>query len=604
MKRILCISWVLCFLLSSIINVALVDSSFQTFLSPRTCVSPQKPPEDFLADVKRNLRRAAEVGDFRDVILTGPNGVLECEDVVTVSVPVLMDDGSTQQFTGWRVTHNTLLGPGKGGIRVAAGLKLEQVKALATDMSIKNAVAGLDLGGAKGGINTGDVDPRKLSRAEFARMMRSYVKAVLNEVWKKSNHTKIAFNVYTDVPAPDVGTSPVNGLNLMNLCVDQLLRWCARHSEDYAKWVNQEVAKEKNTEAQDKKRLYLTLPPELIEMAREGQVSSSEVTPYLDKYIEVQLERMRKTFGKKRTLALVGAFTGKEAGTKKGEMDVGKGGSKGRGEATGLGVAYAALEALKRYGLPDEVNEKSFKGQSVAVQGFGNVGSGAVSAFTKLGAKVVAIAEYDPKTKKLYAIHKQAGFSGEEVEALKKCWNTTRTLIGFPNSTTIEISAFWRLNVDILAPCAAEKQIDGNVAPLIRARLIVEGANGPTTPEGDKVLFGKGIKVVPDVLANSGGVYVSYLEMVQNILGVSWSEEEVYARLYATMKKNFTRLADISAGERGKLKAPCTLREAAYVLALRKLEKQMAKNGLIVDRPESLDLTSASEISPAIEAAI
>lgn len=249
----------------------------------------------------------------------------------------------------------------------------------------------------------------------------------------------------------------------------------------------------------------------------------------------------------------VGVLTGKP---------VAWGGSLGRTEATGFGVAVTAREAAARLGL-------DLRGARVAVQGFGNVGSYTVKNFIRLGGKVVSVAEWEPK-KGAYAVYRQDGFSFEE---LKNCRARGGSLLGCPGAEAISLDDFWALDVDVMVPAALENAIDVRQAEAIRARLIVEAANGPVTPMADAALARRGITVTPDILSNAGGVTVSYFEWAQNLSGYAWTEDEVVQREEAAMVSAFD--AVWTTGEQRR----CTMREAAYLVSVKKVADVMKLRG-------------------------
>lgn len=248
-----------------------------------------------------------------------------------------------------------------------------------------------------------------------------------------------------------------------------------------------------------------------------------------------------------------GTFTGKPV-----ELN----GSKGRTEATGLGVAIVAREALKKL-------NRSLENSSVAVQGFGNVGSHAALCIEKLGGKIVSVSEWD-REKGFYAIHDEKGL---KVEELIKYFKENGTLLGFGGSSEIKEEEFWSLNVDVLVPAALENSININNAKLINAKLICEGANGPVTPAADEILEKKGVEVTPDILTNAGGVIVSYFEWVQNLDNYYWNEEDVKSREEEFLVEGFNNVWSM------KEKFNCTMRNAAYMYAINKLAKSMKARG-------------------------
>ena len=265
-----------------------------------------------------------------------------------------------------------------------------------------------------------------------------------------------------------------------------------------------------------------------------------------DEYIKLNGEKME-----------VGFITGKP---------VGFGGSKGRNEATGFGVAIIAREMAKAMGL-------DIKTSTVAVQGFGNVGRFTVKNVQRQGGKVVAVAEYDVASKKTYAIYNEAGFDFAE---LAKYQEEKKTLLGFPGAKELTLEDFWKLQVDILIPAALENAIKAEEVPLINAKLICEAANGPVTPEAATMLIEKGIEIVPDILANSGGVLVSYFEWVQNLYGYYWSEEEVEEKQEIEMVKAFNNIWETKQ----TYNAP-TMRDAAFAYSVKKVAETMKLRGWI-----------------------
>lgn len=251
----------------------------------------------------------------------------------------------------------------------------------------------------------------------------------------------------------------------------------------------------------------------------------------------------------------IGVFTGKP---------VEFGGSKGRTAATGLGVAITAREACRKYG-------KDLAGAKVSVQGFGNVGNFTVKNIIAYGGKVVAVAEWC-KAEGAYAIYKESGFDYDELcAAMEKDGN----LLSVAGAKRISMEEFWSLDVDVLAPCALENAITEEVAKLIKAKIIVEGANGPVTPEADKYLFENGATVTPDILTNAGGVTVSYFEWVQNLYGYYWTEKEVEEKEEAAMVSAFNDLWKIK--EEHKI----SFRQAAFVHSVKKVATAMQLRGWV-----------------------
>lgn len=383
--------------------------------------------------------------------------------IVEVSVPLRMDNGTTRVYQGFRVQHNNIRGPYKGGMRYHPRLDIDEVKALSFWMTMKNAVIDLPFGGGKGGVN---VDPKQLSEAELERLTREFARK-LSPV--------IGPNI--DVPGPDVNTNA------------QIMQWIA---EEYSKIVG------KNTPA---------------------------------------------------------VVTGKP---------IENGGSEGRTEATGLGGNYAVLSILR-------LVKKNPKGLTVAIQGFGNVGSYLAEYLQEAGCKIVALSDskggiYIPK-------------GIESVGAVQKCKEKSGKLAGcycigsvcdLGNMEQLggrEISPeeIWALPVDILVPAALENAITKENANDIKASIILEMANGPTTLEADEILNKRGVMIVPDILANSGGVAVSYFEWYQNIHNEKWSKQDVFEKLREKMDRASDEVYKAS------LEYKVSLRQAAYIVALRRL---------------------------------
>lgn len=225
------------------------------------------------------------------------------------------------------------------------------------------------------------------------------------------------------------------------------------------------------------------------------------------------------------------------------------GGSLGRHDATGRGVFVCTVEACQRSGL-------SLAGARVSIQGFGNVGEAAARLFADAGARVIAIQD---ETGSIYNSH------GLDVRSVKKYRDAHRTLLGAPGAEPIDTQQFWRTEVEILVAAALENQITEANAPLIKARILVEGANGPTTPTADLILQDNGVLVIPDVLANAGGVTVSYFEWVQDISAFFWTEDEINVRLDRIMRDAFAAVWD-AAQAKG-----IALRTAAFVLGCERI---------------------------------
>ncbi|MBF7081541.1 Glu/Leu/Phe/Val dehydrogenase [Desulfallas sp. Bu1-1] len=382
----------------------------------------------------------------------------EPQRVLTVTIPVQMDDGSVKVFTGYRSQHNNALGPYKGGIRFHHDVNLDEVKALSTWMTLKCAVANIPYGGGKGGVI---VNPKTLSRGELERLSRGYIRAIAPVI-----------GADLDIPAPDVGT---NG---------QVMSW------------------------------------------------------------------MMDEFARIRGYNEFGVITGKP---------VIVGGSLGRVEATSRGCVFVIREAARVTGL-------KLKGATVVVQGFGNVGSIAARLLQQEdGCRVLAVSDstggiYNP--------------NGLDIAAVEEHKARTGSVKGFPGSKEISNEELLTLECDILVPAALENQITGQNAGKIKAKIVAEGANGPTTPEADRILAERKILVLPDVLANSGGVTVSYFEWVQNQYGYYWSEEEVNNRLERKMVEAFNNVYSLYSKRKD-----VDMRGAAYMVAIERISEGMRVRG-------------------------
>jgi len=377
--------------------------------------------------------------------------------ILIVDVPILLDDGSTAHFEGYRVQHNTSRGPGKGGVRFHQDVTLSEVMALSAWMSIKNAAVNVPYGGAKGGIR---VDPRNLSMPELERVTRRYTSEI-----------GIIIGPTKDIPAPDMNTN------------ERVMAW------------------------------------------------------------------MMDTYSMNQGTTSTGVVTGKP---------VDLGGSLGRREATGRGVFTVGVQAAHRIGLPIE-------GAAVAVQGMGNVGGVAAKLFREAGARLTAVQDHGGT---LYAE------SGIDVPALLAHVEANGSVAGFEGAAVIANDAFWDTPCDILIPAALEGQITQANAHRIQARMIIEGANGPTTTEADDILNDRGVLVVPDVIANAGGVTVSYFEWVQDFSSFFWTEEEINKRLVDIMKGALDAIWQVSAEHN------VSLRTATFIVACKRILHARDMRGL------------------------
>ena len=378
--------------------------------------------------------------------------------VLTVSIPVKMDDGSMRVFTGYRSQHNDARGPYKGGIRYHPDVTIDEVKALSMWMTWKCAIADIPYGGGKGGIIC---NPKEMSENELERMTRRFAYMIADII-----------GPHTDIPAPDVYTG------------------------------------------------------------------GKEMSWIMDTYS-----------------ALKGNFVQPELITGK---PIPIGGSLGRTEATGRGLAYTVREAAKELGI-------NMKESTIVVQGFGNAGQYSSKLVQDQGGKVIAASDSQG------AITKSEGISAD---ALMKHKNETGSVVGFDGSRSISNEELLETECTILIPAALESQITKNNAGKIKAKIVAEAANGPTTPEADEILFKNGILVIPDILANGGGVTVSYFEWLQNLRRDYWTEEEVNNRLDKNITKSFYDVYDVHK------KYNVDMRKAATLLAINRVAEATKIRGI------------------------
>ena len=374
-----------------------------------------------------------------------------------VSVPTRMDDGGVKVFTGYRVQHNDVLGPFKGGIRYHPAVNLGEVAALAMWMTWKCSLVGLPLGGAKGGIAC---DPAELSRHELQSMTRRFTAEIINVIGPE-----------VDVPAPDMGTG------------EQVMAW------------------------------------------------------------------IMDTYSQHKGHAVPEIVTGKP---------VAIGGTLGRREATGRGVVYMILEAAKHLNI-------DLTRCTAVVQGFGNVGSVAVKELANIGVKVIGVSD------------RTGGFVDEKglpVEKLLELADKNHSLEGCPYGDKISNEELLELKCDVLVPAALEMQITKANAAKIHCRILAEGANGPTTPDADTILRENGIFLIPDILANAGGVVVSYFEWVQDLQNFFWNEVEVNSKLREILVKSFHEVLGMSE------KHGVDMRLAALMIGIDRVTRAMLWRGL------------------------
>ncbi|MGA9381986.1 MAG: Glu/Leu/Phe/Val dehydrogenase [Phormidium sp.] len=378
--------------------------------------------------------------------------------VVTVSIPVKLDNGQVEVLAGHRVQHCDVLGPYKGGTRYHPDVTLREVSALAMLMTWKCALVGIPYGGAKGGIA---LDPARYSVGELERITRRYTSELIKDIGPA-----------IDIPAPDVGTS-----------------------------------------------------------ARE-------------------MAWMMDTYSMNVGHAVPGVVTGKP---------ISIGGSRGREMATGRGVMIIVREAMAERG-------KTLAGAKVVIQGFGNVGGAAAVLLHEAGAKVIAVSDatggvFDPE--------------GLDIPALKAySLQNHRSVIGFPGAKAVTNAELLALPCDVLIPAALENQITEDNVHEVQAQIVVEAANGPVTLVADRALENRGVTVLPDILANAGGVVVSYLEWVQGLSYVFWDEERVNKEMENLMVHAYHRVIQ----ESKERQVP--LRVAAYTLGVGRVAQALADRGL------------------------
>ncbi|MEG9297450.1 Glu/Leu/Phe/Val dehydrogenase [Mangrovibacillus sp. Mu-81] len=377
--------------------------------------------------------------------------------MLTVKIPVRMDDGKVKVFTGYRAQHNDAVGPTKGGIRFHPNVTEKEVKALSIWMSLKCGIVDLPYGGGKGGIIC---DPRDMSFRELERLSRGYVRAISQIVGPSK-----------DIPAPDVFTN------------SQIMAWMM---DEYSR---------------------------------------------IDEYNSP------------------GFITGKPLVL---------GGSHGRETATAKGVTICIHEAAKKKGI-------NIQGARVVVQGFGNAGSFLAKFMHDAGAKVIGISDA------YGGLHDEDGLDIDYLLDRRDSFGTVTKLF----NNTITNQELLELDCDILVPAAIENQITEKNAHNIRASIVVEAANGPTTLDATKILTERGILLVPDVLASSGGVTVSYFEWVQNNQGYYWTEEEVEEKLEKILVNSFNNVYDTSQTRR------VDMRLAAYMVGVRKMAEACRFRGWI-----------------------
>ena len=376
---------------------------------------------------------------------------------LTANFPVEMDDGSVQIFTGYRVHHNTALGPTKGGIRYHPGVTLDEVRALAMWMTWKCAIVGIPFGGAKGGVVC---DPKTLSGCELENLTRRYATEI-----------SVLMSPEGDIPAPDVGTS-----------------------------------------------------------ARE-------------------MAWIMDTYSMRRGYSVPAVVTGKP---------VPIGGSLGRNEATGRGVMITTLEALREKNIPIE-------GARVAVQGIGNVGSVSAYLLAEQGAIIIALSDSQG------GVYNRQGI---DVHDLLRHKYERGSVAEYSGGERLSNAELLELECEVLIPSALENQITVDNAHRVQAKILAEGANGPTTPEADEILRERGAFIIPDVLCNAGGVTVSYFEWVQGLQSFFWDETEINDKLHHILTQSFAAVLQTAQERR------LDMRTAAQVLGVSRVAEAIAIRGI------------------------
>jgi len=376
---------------------------------------------------------------------------------LVVSIPIQMDNGTTGVFTGYRVHHNSVLGPTKGGLRYAPDVDLGEVSALAMLMSWKCALMNLPYGGAKGGVR---VDPRKLSRQELENLTRRYTAEII-----------LFIGPDLDIPAPDMGTD------------EQTMAW------------------------------------------------------------------MMDTYSMTQGRTVPGVVTGKPLIV---------GGSAGRREATGRGIVYALYQAARHLG-------QDLKGRKIALQGFGNVGGVAARLLWREGCVIVGVSDVKGG---IWNSH------GIDIRQLEAHVAATGGVAGFPGTEPISNDDLLTQPCEVLIPAAVGSVIRADNADRIKATIVAEGANAPTTPEADVILRDRGITIIPDILCNAGGVVVSYFEWVQGLQYYFWRESEITSRLQEVMTRAFNRVWALATKE------GTDLRTAALMEGVRRVAEGYKVRGL------------------------
>lgn len=431
--------------------------------SPPVSQSAARVPGDtavyeFFKVVQGYVEQAAELMELPPYLRT----ILpEPKNEIIVHFPVKLDSGEVKVFKGYRIQHNDILGPYKGGLRFHPSAGLDDFKALASLMTWKCSLIGVPFGGAKGGIK---YNPHEYSITENERITRRFIHSLGANIGPD-----------TDIPAPDVGTG------------EQQMAWA------------------------------------------------------MDTYVNTQ--------NRGGNQANRGVVTGKPIAT---------GGTLGRTKATGQGVVHCILDWAERNGF-------ELEGKKLIVQGFGNVGSHTAVLLSQMGVSIVGVGDHTG-----YLFNPE-GFNAYRLQEYVKKHGSIQ---GYPNGQAIDRQEFFGITADIFVPAALENQIGPEEAKVMKVRLIAEGANGPCNPEGERILHARGIEVLPDVLANAGGVTVSYYEWVQNRRSETWSLADVDKKLEQAMRTGCRHMYDLAHHYK------CNYRVACYIAALSRLQTVYEQRGI------------------------
>lgn len=417
-----------------------------------------KKKENVFDIARQQFERAADalkLEDWLKVVLSQP------KNEIIVNFPVQMDDGSYKTFKGYRIQHNNIMGPFKGGLRFHHDVHLDEVKALASWMTWKCALMEIPFGGGKGGIK---MNPRDYSESELERITRRFTHSLGANIGPEH-----------DIPAPDMGTNPRTMVWIMDT--------------------------------------YMNSGPRTTKNSVRGVVTGKTII---------------------------------------------SGGSKGRDKATGQGLVYCVRKWA---------DEKKFNldGATFSVQGFGNVGSNAAAILTRLGCSMICVSDHTGSIMSPEGIHPKR---------LAQYVKETGGIAGYPGGKEINRDEFFSTPVDIFIPAALELQINEQTAPLMQCKVVAEGANGPCSPTGEAILAEKGIDVIPDILANAGGVTVSYFEWLQNRRAEAWTLDEVDTRLHSMMIQAYDTMRR-TAEEYG-----VDNRTAAYIHGINRIQAVYKERGI------------------------